>query len=242
MSMFYGHGGGPGCQPLISPETDLEIVMADVLKETPHAEVLPRVASAAVIEDGRYLPPPEDKDGKTWVRTSALIQAYPDECYGLWRNLTAAPLWQEDIKETRETGPSTSHWVRDVDGKITEWDEEILCDEPGKRIAWRTTGGESYNAGEVIFERAPGARGTLVTVLQEFGQGKLKTARDAVTHRSPKQSVIENLRHFKALIETGEIPRTDGQPHGPRGISGKLKASAYGETVVTPPASQRKAS
>ena len=29
---------------------------------------------AAVTLDGHYLPPPEDKDGKVWVRTSAIIQ------------------------------------------------------------------------------------------------------------------------------------------------------------------------
>ena len=33
-----------------------------------------------------------------------------------------------------------------------EWDSEILNDEPGKRIAWRSIGGDSDNAGEVIFE------------------------------------------------------------------------------------------
>jgi uncharacterized membrane protein len=45
------------------------------------------------------------------------------------------------------------------DGKIIEWDSKVLADEPGKRIAWRSIGGDSDNAGEVIFEDAPGARG-----------------------------------------------------------------------------------
>jgi uncharacterized membrane protein len=216
--------------------------MPEALKHAPEREALPLVASAAVIENGRYLPPPADKDGKTWVRTTASIQANPADCYGLWRNHAAAPLWQEQIKEVRVTGEKTSHWVMDVDGKTIEWDAEVLADEPGKRIAWRSIGGDSQNAGEVVFEPAPGGRGTLVTVLQEFGQGKLKTVKDAVVNRSPKQSVIENLRHFKAFIETGEIPRIEGQPHGPRGVSGKLKASVYGETIATPPGNARKAS
>jgi hypothetical protein len=54
--------------------------------------------------------------------------------------------------------------------------------------------------------------------------------------------VVENLRHFKAFAEAGEIPRTQGQPHGPRGATGKMKASMYAETVKTPPGSDRKAS
>ncbi len=42
--------------------------------------------------------------------------------------------------------------------------------------------------------------------------GKLASAWETIVGRNPKQAVIENLRHFKALAETGEIPRTQGQP------------------------------
>jgi uncharacterized membrane protein len=94
----------------------------------------------------------------------------------------------------------------------------------------------------VMFENAPGNRGTVVTVLQEFRMGKLASAWETVVGRNPKQAVVENLRHFKAFAEAGEIPRTQGQPHGPRGASGKMKASMYAETVKTPPGSDRKAS
>jgi uncharacterized membrane protein len=118
--------------------------------------------------------------------------------------------------------------------KSIEWDSEILNDEPGKRIAWRSIGGDSDNAGEVIFETAPGERGTIVTVLQEFRMGKPASLWETLTGRNPKEAIIENLRHFKALAETGEIPRTQGQPHGPRGTSAKAKKSLYGETIATP--------
>jgi hypothetical protein len=47
--------------------------MSEALREKPNAEQLPESASAGVILNGRYLPPPEDKDGKIWIRTSALI-------------------------------------------------------------------------------------------------------------------------------------------------------------------------
>lgn len=217
--------------------------MAGALRETPNREKLSRIEGANVMEDGRYMPPPADQDGKTWVRTSALIQATTQDCYSLWRNHTAAPLWQEQITEVRVTGETTSHWVMDVKGTITEWDTEVMADEPGKRIAWRSIGGDSANAGEVVFEEAPGGRGTIVSVSQEFGQGKLKTITDTVVNRNPKQAVIENLRHFKAFIETGEIPTNQGQPHGPRGAVGSIKATAYGEHIETPLGSQqRKAS
>jgi len=222
--------------------------MSGALNEKPQAEPLPEASSAGVVLNGRYLPPPEDADGKLWVRTTALIHADPEQLYEMWRNVEAAPQWQEQIERVTVTGDKTSHWVmrpgtkESKSEKPIEWDSEILKDEPGRRIAWRSIGGDSENAGEVVFEKSPGARATMVTVLQEFRMGKVASVWETIVARNPKQAVIENLRHFKALAETGEIPRTEGQPHGPRGAIAGIKRSMYGEEVKTPPALNRKAS
>jgi hypothetical protein len=82
---------------------------------------------------------------------------------------------------------------------------------------------------------APGDRGTFVTVLMEFKLGKLASAWESVTGRNPKQGIVENLRHFKALAETGEIPNSQTAPHGNRGLVGKMKRSMYVENIPTPP-------
>ncbi len=206
-----------------------------VLKDAPKREPLPRESSLGVILDGHYMPPPQDKDGKVWARATALVQRSAQDLYNLWRNLEFVPQWQEMITDVIQTGERTSHWVMKVDDKTIEWDSEILADEPGRRIAWHSVGGDASNAGEVVFEPAPGGRGTHVTVLQEFRQGKIATVAETIFSRDPKQAVIENVRHFKAFAETGEIPRIEGQPHGPRGTSGKLKASTYGENIDAPP-------
>jgi uncharacterized membrane protein len=220
--------------------------MSKALNEKPNAEPSPAGTSAGVILNGRYLPPPEDKDGKMWVRTSALIHADAESLYKIWHDVETAPLWQEQIESVTRTGETTSHWVMRTESKdenkTIEWDSEILKDEPGRRIAWRSIGGESDNAGEVVFEHSPGGRATMVTVLQEFRMGKLTSLWETIGGRNPKQAVIENLRHFKALAETGEIPRTQGQPHGPRGMIAGVKKSMYGEETATPPGLGLKAS
>jgi uncharacterized membrane protein len=219
------------------------MTMSKALNEKPNAEPLPTVGTVGVILNGRYLPPPEDKDGKTWVRTSALVHADARALYEIWRDTENVPLWQEQIVRVIRTGEATSHWVmQSADkSKTLEWDSEILVDDPGHRIAWRSIGGESDNAGEVVFELSPGGRATMVTVLQEFRMGKLASVWETITGRNPKQTVIENLRHFKALAETGEIPRTEGQPHGPRGRIAQTKRSLYGEKITPPPGLNRKA-
>jgi uncharacterized membrane protein len=208
------------------------------LTEKPYAEALPSSIGASVVVDGRYLPPPEDRDGKIWVRSSALVLRDAHTLYAMWRDVESAPRWQEHIIEVVTTGPTTSRWSmktsNDDAAKVISWESEVMADEPGVRIAWRSIGGESDNAGEVIFETAPSGQGTVVTVLQEFRMGKLASVWETLVGRNPKQAVIEDLRHFKALAETGEIPRSQLDPHGDRGIGGNFKRSSYGETVSTP--------
>lgn len=215
--------------------------MAATDEKNSHLNPAHEMESVGAVLNGRYLPPPADKDGKLWIRTSALIHASPQKLYERWRDLQNVPQWQERIERVSLTGEKTSHWVMRSGDETIEWDSEILADEPGHRIAWRTIGGDSENAGEVIFESSPGNRATVVTVLQEFRMSKLASAWESITGRNPKQSVIENLRHFKALAETGEIPRTQGQPHGPRGAIAGAKKSLYGEKIPTPPGQVRKA-
>jgi uncharacterized membrane protein len=190
--------------------------------------------SAGIVVDNKYNPPPADRDGRTWVRTSALIHVPPAKLYELWRDVEKAPLWQEQLTSVTATSPRTSHWVMKSGDSKVEWDAEIVNDEPGRRISWNSTGGDVEQAGEVIFEPSAGNRATNVTVLQEFKLGKIASALASMKSRSPRHSVIENLRHFKALAETGEIPRSQTPSHGPRGVIAGWKESLYGEKVPTP--------
>ena len=61
--------------------------MPDSLNEKPNAAPLPESGSAGMILNGRYLAPPEDKDGRRWVRTSALMQASAEDLYRRWRDV-----------------------------------------------------------------------------------------------------------------------------------------------------------
>lgn len=166
------------------------------------------------------------------------------ELYAQWKNLDAIPLWQERIASVKPLSDRTSHWVmKESEKKTVEWDSEITVDEPGKRIAWRSINGDVNQAGEVRFEPAPGDRGTIVILAEAFELpgGKAANAAAGILARSPRQTVVENLRHFKQWTESGEIPTIQGQPCGPRGVTGRAKEFALGETNPTPPGSQRSA-
>jgi uncharacterized membrane protein len=73
-------------------------------------------------------------------------------------------------------------------------------------------------AERVSFRPAPGDRGTEIHVDLERTQsdGKVGAVVGKVTGAVPRAKVMDDLRHFKQLVETGEVPRSDGSPEGER--------------------------
>lgn len=161
--------------------------------------------------------------------------------YELWKNVALAPRWMEYVVSAEPKSATLTHWVlgnpEEPNGRRLEYDTEIVEDIPGEKIVWRSLDSSIKEAGEVLFRPAMGGRGTVV-VLQESASipgGSLGMAAAAVAKRSPRQIVIEDVRHFKQLAETGEIPNVDRNPHGARGFIGSLKEHLYGENNPTPP-------
>ena len=68
----------------------------------------------------------------------------------------------------------------------------------------------------VSFMPAPGDRGTEIHVdlTKSAPGGKLGEAVQKVTGSEPLAKVKDGLRQFKQVVETGEVPRSDGTPEG----------------------------
>jgi len=66
----------------------------------------------------------------------------------------------------------------------------------------------------VSFRKAPGDRGTEIHLEIEQRGGKLGEAIGSVVGAAPLAKARDELRHFKQLVETGEIARSDGVPEG----------------------------
>jgi len=183
--------------------------------------------------------PDEHKDGWLSAHARQTILVEPQALYELWSDVSAIPLWQEHVVSVTPLTATQSHWVmgnpEDAEGKRIEFDSEIVEDIPGQKLAWKSIAGDVEQAGEVHFHARIDGRGTVVTLIQHFKIGVLANAAAATAERGPKQTVIENMRHFKELAETGEIPSVKGQAHGPRGLSGGIKEWMYGEKNPTPP-------
>lgn len=133
------------------------------------------------------------------------------EVYGFWRQLENLPRFMQHLESVRQLDERRSHWEARVPGGLGTigWEAEITADEPGRRLAYRSLPGSQVDqAGEVLFREAPGNRGTEVQTVMHYrapagalGQGIAKLL-NPVT----KQLVREDLRRFKQLMESGEIP------------------------------------
>lgn len=143
------------------------------------------------------------------ISRSVTIDRPRDELYAVWRNFENLPQFMENIESVRTMDGNRSHWVvRGPAGTTVEWDSEIVDDEPGRRISWRSLeGADIRNIGEVQFEDAPDGRGTIVRadIAYEPPAGKLGRAVAMLFQREPALQAKRDLRRFKQLMEAGEI-------------------------------------
>jgi uncharacterized membrane protein len=156
--------------------------------------------------------------------TVAVLKS-PEECYAFWRDLSNLSRVSEKLESVVALDERRSHWVmKGPRGTRIEWDSELTEDRPNERLAWRSLpGSDVTHAGVVRFARAPGNRGTFVTVMMHYqAGGRAGRSVSQLLRRDPDTALREDLRRFKSLIEAGEIPTTRGQPSGRRSLLGRL--------------------
>jgi hypothetical protein len=87
-----------------------------------------------------------------------------------------------------------------------------------RRFDWSAFDPAALEAsGDVRFISAPGDRGTELHLDHEPGirGGAVIALAAKATGRAPDQRISDELRRFKALLETGEVPRSETSPEGP---------------------------
>jgi len=152
------------------------------------------------------------------ITKSIAINKPKEQLYQFWRDFQNLPRFMRHLDSVRVTGERRSHWVAKAPaGKHVEWDAEITEERNNEYIAWRSLeGADVENSGSVRFETGPKGRGSVVTVELHYKPpgGRLGATFAKLLGEEPGQQVNEDLRRFKQLIESGEIPTTEGQPAG----------------------------
>lgn len=105
-------------------------------------------------------------------------------------------------------------------GREIRWDAEITDERENEYIAWHSLPGSDVEMnGRVEFKEAPAGRGTLIRARLEFSPPPgMSTAFAKFLSKGANFAMRQDLRRLEALMETGEIPTTEGQPHGPRDV------------------------
>jgi uncharacterized membrane protein len=156
------------------------------------------------------------------VEHSVLIRKPVTQLYRFWRNFENLPKFMEHLESVAVREEGVSHWVaRGPVGMKAEWDARIINEVEDKVIGWQSLKGSMIaTAGAVNF--AETERGTIVRVHMQYQPpgGKLGAALAYAFGEEPSLQIQEDLRRFKSLMETGEVPTITGQSAGHRARGG----------------------
>jgi uncharacterized membrane protein len=144
------------------------------------------------------------------VRESVRLEKPIDEVYRFWRNLENLPKFMNYLDAVRDLGNGRSRWVaKGPAGTRVEWEAEIINDVRDKVIAWRSLGNaDVISAGSVNFDTVRNGRSTQVSVHFQYAPpaGRAGALVAKIFGREPSQTVREDLRRLKQLLEAGEFP------------------------------------
>jgi len=152
------------------------------------------------------------------TRAAITINKSREEVYSLWRDFTNLPRFMQHLESVEAPDDRHSHLKAMGPANSTfEWDAVVTEDVPARKIAWKSEGKTPVpNSGTVEFTEAPAAQGTVVTVTLEVEMpaGSAGKAAAKLFGEDPSQQVRDDLRHFKQILETGEIVYSEANPAG----------------------------
>jgi uncharacterized membrane protein len=192
--------------------------MTDATSHTAHRDApLSAAKHPDVVGLGGDLLP---RHGDVLVGRSVTIDRPREELYAFWREFTHLPRFMRNVHRVSIVDARRSHWVIEAPaGNTVEWDSEIIEDQPGHLIAWRSVEGASVrNSGQVEFLDSPDGRGTVVraTLVYEPPAGSIGKLIAKLFQKEPKVQARQDLRRFKQLMETGEVSTAQPPDAAPR--------------------------
>ena len=142
------------------------------------------------------------------------------ELYDEWRDFTRFARFMENVERVEKIDAKRSRWtIKGPAGTRVELVTSIIEDQPGRVLAWASEPESDVETqGRVEFLEAPPGRGTYVRLTQRYSPpgGVIGKGIAKLFQREPKIQARRDLKRFKALMETGEIP-VNASPSGRSG-------------------------
>lgn len=157
------------------------------------------------------------KDGIEVERSLTVYKPRP-EVYQYWRNFENLPAFMKHLERVETLEGNRSRWTArgPMDLKV-DWEAEIYEERENELISWRSLpGSQVENSGTVRFVDAPGGQGTEVHVHLKYHPpgGSASAVVAKLFGKEPGIQVLDDLRRFKEIMETGEAATVTGQTSG----------------------------
>jgi uncharacterized membrane protein len=135
-----------------------------------------------------------------------------EDVFRFWRRLENLPRFMTHLERVTELDDRRSHWVaRGPGGLRAEWDAKIINEVENKVIAWQSLpGSDVVTAGSINFSPVRRGRSSQLSVHLQYAApaGRAGAWLAAIAGHEPSQTIREDLRRVKQILEAGEIPRT----------------------------------
>jgi uncharacterized membrane protein len=141
------------------------------------------------------------------IRSTFTVNKPRNEVYSAWRNLGTLPRFMKHLTNVSETSGTRSHWeARIPEGSpiAITWDADIIKDEPGIFLSWRSLPGSTIeNAGKVEFRDALGHQGTEIRVIITYRPPAGNIGGGVAKLLNPlfRKMVKDDIMNFKQYIE-----------------------------------------
>lgn len=146
--------------------------------------------------------------GSVNIRRTLTIYKPRQEVYSFWRQLGNLPLFMQHLERVTELDSRHSRWVAKGPGGIgnIEWEAEIVKEEPGKLLGWRSVAGSMIaTAGRINFkDTLNGSTQIEVMITYRPPAGYVGTSLAWLLNPAFEQMVEKDIARFKQFLETGE--------------------------------------
>jgi len=148
--------------------------------------------------------------GAALVGRTVTVNKPKQELYAVWRDFARFPEFMDNVREIVKLDEQRSEWTIEAPmGATVKVLTRIVEDVPGTTIAWVSEPeSQIETAGRVEFADAAEGRGTFVRLVMRYTPpaGTIGRLTAKVLQREPQIQARRDLRRFKQLMETGEIP------------------------------------
>jgi uncharacterized membrane protein len=148
------------------------------------------------------------------IQESIDVEVPLSTAYNQWTQFEEFPRFMEGVESVTQLDDKRLHWVATIGGSRREYDAEITEQDPDKRIAWTTRGGEVMHGGVVTFHTLDENRTRVMLQMQYDPKDWVEKAGDVLGF--VQRRVQGDLQRFKDFIEArgretgawrGEIPQ-----------------------------------